>query len=205
MSIAYPYMKGGFYMKNEKVYPEWVQQQRIKGTTVKKVGNTYYLYKRTSKRVPGKKYPQPVDTYIGIITPDGIIERKRRQLATTSIKVKEYGFSKAVWDSCPDDWKKAVGEGWEDKLACMIMKASPESYLSVDMDIKGEDELSFSAASQAGMLSRRFYKRYGVEFNSLEVLKSVYLVYIENHVFVSEITDEQMKLLKKISVSLEYK
>ena len=198
-------MKGGFYMKNEKVYPEWVQQQRIKGTTVKKVGNTYYLYKRTSKRVPGKKYPQPVDTYIGIITPDGIIERKRRQLATTSIKVKEYGCSKAVWDSCPDDWKKAVGEGWEDKLACMIMKASPESYLSVDMDIKGEDELSFSAASQAGMLSRRFYKRYGVEFNSLEVLKSVYLVYIENHVFVSEITDEQMKLLKKISVSLEYK
>ena len=198
-------MKGGFYMKNETVYPEWVQQQRIKGTTVKKVGNTYYLYKRTSKRVPGKKYPQPVDTYIGIITPDGIIERKRQPLATTSIKVKEYGFSKAVWDSCPDDWKKSVGEGWEDKLACMIMKASPESYLSVDMDIKGEDELSFSAASQAGMLSRRFYKRYGVEFNSLEILKSVYLVYIENHVFVSEITDEQMKLLKKISVSLEYK
>ena len=192
-------------MKNEKVYPEWVQQQRIKGTTVKKIGNTYYLYKRTSKRVPGKKYPQPVDTYIGIITPDGIIERKRQQLATTSIKVKEYGFSKAVWDSCPDDWKKAVGEGGEDKLACMIMKASPESYLSVDMDIKGEDELSFSAASQAGMLSRRFYKRYGVEFNSLEILKSVYLVYIENHVFVSEITDEQMKLLKKISVSLEHK
>lgn len=190
---------------NEKVYPEWVQQQRIKGTTVKKVGNTYYLYKRTSKRVPGKKYPQPVDTYIGIITPGGIIERKRQQLATTSIKVKEYGFSKAVWDSCPDDWKKAVGEGWEDKLACMIMTASPESYLSVDMDIKGEDELSFSAANQAGMLSRRFYKRYGVEFNSLEILKSVYLVYIENHVFVSEITDEQMKPLKKISVSLEYK
>ena len=162
-----------------------MQQQRIKGTTVKKVGNTYYLYKRTSKRVPGKKYPQPVDTYIGIITPDGIIERKRQPLATTSIKIKEYGFSKAEWDSCPDDWKKAVGEGWEDKLACMIMKASPESYLSVDMDIKGEDELSFSAASQAGMLSRRFYKRYGVEFNSLEILKSVYLVYIENHVFVS--------------------
>lgn len=67
-----------------------------KGNHCKKVGNTYYLYKRTSKRVPGKKYPQPVDTYIGIITPDGIIERKIQQLATTSIKVKEYGFSKAV-------------------------------------------------------------------------------------------------------------
>lgn len=192
-------------MKNETVYPEWVQQQRTKGTTVKKVGNTYYLYKRTSKRVPGKKYPQPVDTYIGIITPDGIIERKRQQLATTSIKVKEYGFSKAVWDSCPDGWKKAVGEGWEDKLACMIMKSSPESYLAMDMDVKGEDELSFSAASQAGMLSRRFYKKYGVEFGSLEVLKTIYLVYIDSHAFVSEVTDEQMMLLEKISVSLEYK
>lgn len=87
----------------------------------------------------------------------------------------------------------------------MIMKTSPESYLSVDMDVKGEDELSFSVASQAGMLSRRFYKKYGVEFSSLENLKNIYLVYIENHVFVSEITDEQMSLLKKISVSLDYK
>ena len=85
------------------------------------------------------------------------------------------------------------------------MKASPESYLSVDMDVKGEDELSFSVASQAGMLSQRFFKKYGVEFSSLEKLKNIYLVYIENHAFVSEITDEQMSLLKKISVSLEYK
>lgn len=192
-------------MQNKTVYPEWVQQYRKKGTTVKKVGNTYYLYKRTSKRVPGKKYPQPVDTYIGIITPDGIVERKRQQLATTSIRVKEYGFSKAVWDSCPEDWKKAVGDGWEDKLACLIMKASPESYLSVERDVKSEEELSFSASSQAGMLSRRFYKKYGVEFSCLESLKNIYLVYIENHVFVSEITDEQMDLLKRISVSPEYK
>ena len=73
------------------------------------------------------------------------------------------------------------------------------------MDVKGEDELSFSVVSQAGMLSRRFYKKYGVDFNSLETLKTIYLVYIENHVFVSEITEEHMRLLKKISVSLEYK
>ena len=148
-------------MKRKTVYPEWVQEQRVKGTTVKRVGNTYYLYKRTSKRIPGKKYPQPVDKYIGIITPDGVIERNRQQLATTSIKVKEYGFSQAVWESCPDDWKKAVGEGWEDKLACMIMKFSPESYLSVDRTIRSEEELCFSVSSQAGMLSRRFIKKYG--------------------------------------------
>ena len=52
------------------------------------------------------------------------------------------------------------------------------------------------------MLSRRFYKKYGVEFNSLEILKTIYLVYIVNHAFVSEITDEQMRLLKKIFQTL---
>ena len=58
----------------EKTYPDWVQAFRARGTTVKKKGDAYYLYKRTSKRVPGKKYPQPVDIYIGLITPKGIDE-----------------------------------------------------------------------------------------------------------------------------------
>ncbi len=39
----------------QKVYPDWVQEQRTKGTTVKKSGNNYYLYKHTSRRVRGKK------------------------------------------------------------------------------------------------------------------------------------------------------
>lgn len=192
-------------MRNEMVYPEWVQEQRTRGTTVKKVGGTYYLYKRTSKRVPGKKYPQPVDTYVGIITPNGIIESKKKKLATTSIEVKEYGFSKAVWDSCPNDWKKAVGDAWEDKLACMILKWSPESYLSKERNVKTEEALNFSLSSQAGMLSRRFYKRYGIEFECLKSLMNIYLVYIEKESIVSKVTAEQAELLEKISVSMEYK
>ena len=48
-----------------KVYPEWVQKYRTQGTTVKKVGDNYYLYKHSSKRVPGKKNPVPKDVYIG--------------------------------------------------------------------------------------------------------------------------------------------
>lgn len=192
-------------MKNKLVYPDWVQEQRTRGTAVKKVGGTYYLYKRTSKRVPGKKYPQPVDTYIGIITPDGIIESKKKKLATTSVEVKEYGFSKTVWDSCPNDWKKAVGADWEDKLSCMILKWSPESYLSKERNVKTEAELNFSMSSQAGMLSRRFYKMYGIEFESLKSLMSIYLVYIEKEAIVSKITVEQAELLEQVSVNMEYK
>lgn len=189
----------------EKTYPEWVQEHRTRGTTVKKVGNTYYLYKRTSKRVPGKKYPQPVDTYIGIITPDGVIEKKKQQLAITSIRVKEYGYSKAMLESCPEDWKAAAGEDWEDKLYCMIMKNSPESYLENEKEVKTEKELGFTVASQAGMLSRRFFKKYGIEISRLEILKTIYLVYIEKKAFVSEATDEQQELLTKLGITLEYK
>lgn len=192
-------------MKSETVYPEWVQEQRTKGTTVKKVGGTYYLYKRTSKRVPGKKYPQPVDTYIGIITPDGVIESKKKKLATTSVEVKEYGFSKAVLDSCPPDWKKAVGDDWEEKLRCMILKWSPESYLGKEQRIKTEEELNVSISSQAGMFSRRFYRKYGIEFEELRSLMNIYLVYIEKEVLVSVVTEKQAELLEKISVSMEYK
>ena len=80
----------------EKTYPEWVQAYRARGTTVKKKGDAYYLYKRTSKRVPGKKYPQPVDTYIGLITPEGIVKSGKRKIDITEAEVWEFGFSKAL-------------------------------------------------------------------------------------------------------------
>ena len=67
----------------EKKYPDWVQKYRITGTTVKKRGDSYYLYKRTSRRVKGKKYPQPVDTYIGVITPEGVIQSNKRKVSLT--------------------------------------------------------------------------------------------------------------------------
>ena len=71
--------------------------------------------------------------------------------------------------------------------------------------LKTEEELNFSMASQAGMLSRRFYKKYGIDFERLKSLMNIYLVYIEKEVIVSKITIEQVELLEKISVKMEYK
>lgn len=191
-------------MKNATVYPEWVQAQRIKGTTVKKVGNTYYLYKRTSKRVPGKKYPQPVDTYIGIITPDGIVEKKKTLLATTDVVVKEFGFSKAIQELCPIEWKEIMGVDWEDKLNVLITYWSSESYLTKEKTIKTADELRFSISSQSGNLSRRIYHNCGVGVEQLKKLNNIYIVYIEKQKIISSISDEQQKLLDKVKVKLEY-
>lgn len=187
----------------EKVYPEWVQAQRVRGTTVKKKGDSYYLYKRTSKRVPGKKYPQPVDTYIGIITPEGVIQTEKKKVSLSNIIVREFGFSKAIWELCPEAWKKAVGKEWEDVLRKIIIDKSPESYLGMDYRPKSPEELHCSVGAQVSMLSRRIFKQYKIDWTELETLKTIYLVRIGKEEAVSQINAEQQVLLDRIGVKLE--
>ncbi len=184
----------------EKRYPDWVQQYRTKGTTVKKKGDSYYLYKRTSRRVPGKKYPQPVDTYIGVITPEGIVESGKKKLSLTDIEVKEYGFSKAIQQLCPREWKEPLGDDWEDVLSIIIAKWSPETYLAKEKVIREEKEFHYQFAAQMGMLSRRIYKKYRVDMKELEGLKSIYLVYLEKERVVSMVNVSQKQLLERIGL-----
>ena len=186
----------------EKRYPDWVQEQRTRGTTVKKKGDTYYLYKRTSRRVPGKKYPQPVDTYIGIITPEGVLKSEKKKISIGGTEVKEYGFSKAVWQLCPEGWKKPLGNDWEDVLSLILWKWSPETYLLKERTLKTERDFHYQFPAQASSLSRRLYKEYGVGLEKLQILKSVYLLYFEKEKVVSKIDPEQEELLEKIGVEL---
>lgn len=187
----------------KKVYPEWVQQHKTKGTAIKKVGTKYYLYKHTSKRVPGKKYPQPVDTYIGVITPDGVIESKKKKLTLTDVEVKEYGFSKALWSLCPQSWKRPLGDDWEDVLAVITLKCSPQSYLSKERQIRKEEEFHYQFAAQMVSLSRKIYKEHGVGMEELKKLSTIYLVYMEKEMVVSRLNEEQRQLLEKIGISME--
>ena len=186
----------------EKKYPDWVQEQRARGTTVKKKGDTYYLYKRTSRRVPGKKYPQPVDTYIGIITPQGVIKSEKKKISLSGIEVREYGFSKAVWELCPEGWKKPLGPDWEDVLSIILLKCSPESYLLKERELKKEQDFHYQFSAQTVSLSRRMYKEHGVGLQELQILKSIYLVYLEKERTVSKISQEQELLLEKTGVDL---
>lgn len=186
----------------EKRYPEWVQEKRTRGTTVKKKGDTYYLYKRTSRRVPGKKYPQPVDTYIGIITPEGVIKSEKKKVSLRGIEVKEYGFSQAVWQLCPQGWKKPLGDDWENVLLILIRRWSPETYLLKEKEIKAEQDFHYQLNAQAASLSRRIYKEHGVELQRLEILKSIYLLYFEKERVVSKISAQQEELIGKINVDL---
>lgn len=189
--------------KTEKTYPEWVQKQRTRGTTVKKKGDAYYLYRRTSKRVPGKKYPQPVDTYIGIITPEGVVKTNRKKVTLTDVEVWEYGYSKAIWELCPEDWKKPLGEDWPDVLRLIILKESPTSYLGREAGKRTEEDFRYQFAVQASSLSRRLYKEHGVGLKDLEALKTVYLVVLEKETVLSKIDPRQRALLDSLGIDME--
>lgn len=183
------------------VYPDWVQQYRTRGKTVKKKGDNYYLYSRTSKRVPGKKHPQPVDTYIGVITPDGVINAKSKIVQVDVCDVYEFGFSKVLQVICPDEWKLAVGKDWEKILQILIQKESVNTYLVHDVEIPDPNGFDVSWGSQYAMLLRRIRKIYNVDRQDLEKLKYIYVVYHGKVKFFSRISQEQQAVLDRLQIS----
>lgn len=190
---------------SDKVYPEWVQKQRTTGTTVKKVGNNYYLYKHSSKRVPGKKYPVPVDTYIGKITPNGIEKSGSKKVPTkdTEVTVKEYGFSRSVELLCPAGWKEPLGKDWRKVLDFIIVRESPESYITQVREIPESLDSHIQLGAQKTALQRKMKKEYGVELKDLRPLRTVYLVKVAGKSLLSKLTDEQKQLLERMDLRLE--
>ena len=190
---------------SERVYPDWVQKQKTTGTTVKKVGNNYYLYKHSSKRVRGKKNPVPVDTYIGKITPDGIEKSgaKKIPINDAEVIVKEYGFSRSVEVLCPAGWKEPLGKNWQKVLDFIIVRESPESYIPQIRKVPKQLDPHIQLGSQKTALQRRMKKEYGVDFKELRQLSSIYMVSVSRKKLVSKISEEQKKLLEKLDLKLE--
>ncbi len=163
----------------------------------------YREEKRTSRRVKGKKYPQPVDTYIGVITPEGVIQSNKRKVSLTDAEVWEYGFSKAVWELCPDDWKKPLGDDWQDVLSIILLKQSPTSYIQKTRVMKKESDFRYQFAAQTASLSRRIYKKQGIGLEELHQLETIYLVCLDKTEIISKVNEGQRRLLEKIQVALE--
>lgn len=190
---------------SERVYPDWVQKQKTTGTTVKKVGNNYYLYKHSSKRVRGKKNPVPVDTYIGKITPEGIEKSGSKKVAVNDaeVVVKEYGFSRSVEALCPAGWKEPLGKNWQEVLDFIIVRESPESYVQQVRKVPELLDPHIQLGSQKSALQRRMKREYGVDFKELKQLSSIYMVSVSGKKLVSKISQEQKKLLERLGLELE--
>ena len=58
-------------------FPDWVEKQKRQGCEIKKIKDYYYMYERKSIWDPIRKKPKKVTgTYLGKVTPDGIISPK---------------------------------------------------------------------------------------------------------------------------------
>ena len=90
----------------------------------------------------------------------------------------------------------------EDVLSNILWKWSPETYLTKERKLRPEQDFHYQFNAQASSLSRRMYKEHGAGLQELQVLKSIYLLYIGKEVAVSKISPEQERLLEKTGVDL---
>ena len=140
---------------------------------------------------------------MGLITPEGVIQSDKKKVALSNVVVREYGFTWAIKELCPKEWKKPLGEDWEDVLNIIILKHSTESYLKDRSDLKAEDDFHYQFAAQAASLSRRLYKKYEMGFSELEILKTVYLVRIGKNEVISTISSAQQQVIDRLGLKLE--
>ena len=187
--------------KKDSKYPDWVNEHKRKGTEIKKVGNSYYLYKATSKRVKGKKYPQPISKFIGAITKEGVVSSQVRKISTDDIMVYEYGFSYALKSLLPakfiEDFKSP--ERAEMVFLNMVKHLSPSSYLLRGHDdLPSEEELHVNIAMQI----RKYERLAKIEIKELYSLKGLYLIATKECDLLSKQSEEIRVLLQKIGVKI---
>ena len=85
-------------MRARKIYPNWVEKYRQKGTNISCIKGRYYLYAVSSVWNKEKKRAQKITTgYLGRITEEGLIPPKEKTLKVDMpITVKEYGASNVL-------------------------------------------------------------------------------------------------------------
>jgi hypothetical protein len=182
-------------------YPDWVNAFKEKGTSVKKVGKEYYLYRATSKRVPGKKYPQPVEDYIGTITKEGVIETKVRKISTDSVKVYEYGMSYALQSLLPEAFliNSHDRETLRYAFLHIVKHVSPRSYLLRGTELPTISELHINLPLQL----KRYERLASITIEDLRPLSELYLVETRECDMLSEITPEMQEIYKGLGVKAD--
>ena len=182
-------------------YPDWVNAFKEKGTSVKKVGNEYYLYHSTSKRVPGKKYPQPVQAYIGIITREGVIKTHVRKISTDRVKVYEYGMSFVLQALLPEAFLINSHDKETLRFAFLhiVKHVSPKSYLLRNMDLPSLSDLHINLNVQR----KRYERLTGIAIEDLRPLSELYLVETKECDMLSEVTSEMSEILARLGVKID--
>ena len=182
-------------------YPDWVIAFKEKGTSVKKVGNEFYLYRATSKRIPGKKYPQPIEEYIGVITREGVIRTNVRKISTDKVKVYEYGMSYTMKALLPETFLINSHDKETLRFAFLhiVKNVSPKSYLLRNVVLPSLSELHICLSSQL----KRYERLAGISVEELKPLSELYLVETKECDMLSEVTPEINKIFTRLGVKID--
>ena len=128
--------------------PEWVLRHKVKGTEVKRSGDSYYLYNVSSVWVPSKKRSRKISgKYLGTITPDGLIKPKYERVLDElkNISVKEFGASSLIRHLCSDVidlLKTHFPEDWNEIAVFSIVRLFHSSPLKNVTHYYGGSHLS---------------------------------------------------------------
>ena len=185
----------------ELSYPEWVYKYKTKGTVIKKVGNKFYLYKATSKRIPGKKYPQPIEKYIGVLDEDkGLIKSNIKEIDISNVEVYEYGFSYVLYKLVYDKLNLSQFSKNDRFLAFVkvIKSISPNTYLLNKINESDLDLLRINIS----LCLKNIEKILKLSLSDLGILKYIYLIKSNSNTFISTINNNQLELLKSLGVDI---
>jgi transposase len=73
-------------------FPDWVEKQKKTGFEIKYIRGQYYMYKLKSKWDPNRGKAKKVSgEYIGKVTPEGIVPKRKRIAADAPVYALEYG------------------------------------------------------------------------------------------------------------------
>ncbi len=188
-------------------YPDYVKEYRPKGTVVKKVGDIYYAYYATSKRVPDKKYPvQVIKGLAGRIDSSGFHEQTRMVLDTKSVKVRESGFTNYMLMFEEEYVTHSMGnvrisvKTKRDIYHSLIVYLSNNSYLGDSGAIYSIEELSekygIGIPYQLTMISKIIER----PLSELEPLKYICSVEIGGRRLESELTEAQKRIMERLGI-----
>jgi len=105
-------------------FPEWVDAQKKQGFEIKKIGSGYYMYERKSRWDKEKKKAVKVTgEYIGVVTPDGVIPRKKRIDESKPVFSLEYGAASYI-KLLATDMLEALYKYFDEKTAQQVWAIS---------------------------------------------------------------------------------
>lgn len=117
--------------------PEYAKPFKKKGYDVRKQGETYFLYRITSHRVQGKKYPVLEQKYIGAIDKSGTLIKKKeypKEDNKTHVWL-EYGLSSFIMKKYSRILVRSLFNGSLDKNKPLIILAIVKYVFGSTSDI----------------------------------------------------------------------